>query len=83
MGCVSFSRQYFPDGSVTRGAMKEAEVAARNELQPLIGEFGTQALAAGGRLFRHDARARGDRGRRRVRRRADHPRKVSKSCGRA
>ena len=40
MGCVSFSRQYFPGGAVTRSAMKEAEVAARNELQPLIGEFG-------------------------------------------
>jgi exopolyphosphatase / guanosine-5'-triphosphate,3'-diphosphate pyrophosphatase len=40
MGCVSFSRRYFPGGAVTRGAMKDAEVAARNELQPLIGEFG-------------------------------------------
>jgi exopolyphosphatase / guanosine-5'-triphosphate,3'-diphosphate pyrophosphatase len=39
MGCVSFSRRYFPGGNVSRGAMKEAEVAARNELQPLIGEF--------------------------------------------
>jgi exopolyphosphatase / guanosine-5'-triphosphate,3'-diphosphate pyrophosphatase len=42
MGCVSFSRRYFPGGAVTRGAMKEAEVAARNELQPLIGEFGSK-----------------------------------------
>jgi exopolyphosphatase/guanosine-5'-triphosphate,3'-diphosphate pyrophosphatase len=39
MGCVSFSQRYFPGGSVTRASMKEAEVAARNELQPLIGEF--------------------------------------------
>jgi exopolyphosphatase/guanosine-5'-triphosphate,3'-diphosphate pyrophosphatase len=40
MGCVSFSRSYFPGGIVTRAAMKEAEVAARNELQPLIADFG-------------------------------------------
>jgi exopolyphosphatase/guanosine-5'-triphosphate,3'-diphosphate pyrophosphatase len=39
MGCVSFSQRYFPGGAVTRAAMKEAEVAARNELQPIIGEF--------------------------------------------
>jgi exopolyphosphatase/guanosine-5'-triphosphate,3'-diphosphate pyrophosphatase len=39
MGCVSFSQRYFPGGLVTRAAMKEAELAARNELQPLIGEF--------------------------------------------
>jgi exopolyphosphatase / guanosine-5'-triphosphate,3'-diphosphate pyrophosphatase len=40
MGCVSFSRRYFPGGVITRPAMKEAEVAARNELQPLVREFG-------------------------------------------
>jgi exopolyphosphatase / guanosine-5'-triphosphate,3'-diphosphate pyrophosphatase len=40
MGCVSFSGRYFPGGVVTRSAMKEAEVAARNELQPIVGEFG-------------------------------------------
>jgi exopolyphosphatase/guanosine-5'-triphosphate,3'-diphosphate pyrophosphatase len=39
MGCVSFTRRYFPGGVVTRAAMKEAEVAARSELQPLIAEF--------------------------------------------
>jgi exopolyphosphatase/guanosine-5'-triphosphate,3'-diphosphate pyrophosphatase len=42
MGCVSFSRQYFPGGGVTRSAMKEAELAARNELQPLLAEFGSK-----------------------------------------
>jgi exopolyphosphatase/guanosine-5'-triphosphate,3'-diphosphate pyrophosphatase len=39
MGCVSYSRQFFPGGVVTRSAMKEAELAARNELQPLVSEF--------------------------------------------
>jgi exopolyphosphatase/guanosine-5'-triphosphate,3'-diphosphate pyrophosphatase len=39
MGCVSYSRRYFPGGIVTRAAMKEAELAARNELQPLVSEF--------------------------------------------
>jgi len=33
MGCVSFSLRFFPDGVVTHKAMKEAELAARRELQ--------------------------------------------------
>jgi exopolyphosphatase/guanosine-5'-triphosphate,3'-diphosphate pyrophosphatase len=36
MGCVSYSLRYFPGGRVTKSAMKEAEVAARRELQPII-----------------------------------------------
>ena len=39
MGCVSYSLQYFPDGRITKGAMKEAELAARAELQPLVAGF--------------------------------------------
>src|SRR6185436_13655708 len=39
MGCVSYSLQYFPDGRVTKAAMKEAELTARNELQPLVAGF--------------------------------------------
>jgi exopolyphosphatase/guanosine-5'-triphosphate,3'-diphosphate pyrophosphatase len=39
MGCVSYSRQYFPGGIITRAGMKEAELAARNELQPLVAAF--------------------------------------------
>ena len=39
MGCVSYSRRYFPDGRITRGAMKQAELAARNELQPLVAGY--------------------------------------------
>ena len=52
MGCVSYSRQYFPGGVVTRSAMKEAELAARSELQPLLAEFGSshwqQAVGSSG-----------------------------------
>lgn len=33
MGCVSYSRRFFPDGKVTKGAMQRAELAARSEIQ--------------------------------------------------
>jgi exopolyphosphatase/guanosine-5'-triphosphate,3'-diphosphate pyrophosphatase len=33
MGCVSYSRKFFPDGSVDNYAMKLAEVAARREIE--------------------------------------------------
>ena len=39
MGCVSYSLRYFEDGKVTKGAMKQAELAARNELQPIVAKF--------------------------------------------
>jgi exopolyphosphatase/guanosine-5'-triphosphate,3'-diphosphate pyrophosphatase len=39
MGCVSYSKRYFGDGSVTKKAMKEAEIAARAELQPMVNRF--------------------------------------------
>ena len=39
MGCVSYSLQYFPDGKITKAGMKEAELSARNELQPLVAGF--------------------------------------------
>jgi exopolyphosphatase/guanosine-5'-triphosphate,3'-diphosphate pyrophosphatase len=39
MGCVSWSRRFFEDGRISKSAMKEAELAARNELQPIIGRF--------------------------------------------
>lgn len=35
MGCVSFSARYFPDGKITKAAMRNAELAARNELQSI------------------------------------------------
>lgn len=39
MGCVSYSLRYFPDGKVSKGAMKHAELAARTELQPMVAGF--------------------------------------------
>ena len=39
MGCVSYSRKYFEDGKISKGAMKRAELAARNELQTLVSRF--------------------------------------------
>ena len=55
MGCVSYSRQYFPDGRITKGAMKEAELAARNELQPIVSGFSAgrqwqQAIGSAGTI---------------------------------
>lgn len=35
MGCVSYSLQYFPGGKVDKHGMREAEVAARRELQAI------------------------------------------------
>ncbi len=39
MGCVSHSLRYFEGGRITKGAMKQAELAARNELQPIVARF--------------------------------------------
>jgi exopolyphosphatase / guanosine-5'-triphosphate,3'-diphosphate pyrophosphatase len=39
MGCVSYSLRFFEDGKVSKGAMKQAELAARNELQPIVARF--------------------------------------------
>ncbi|HET7832274.1 MAG TPA: Ppx/GppA phosphatase family protein [Gallionella sp.] len=39
MGCVSYSLRFFPGGKITRQSLKEAELAARNELQTLAAEF--------------------------------------------
>jgi len=36
MGCVSFSLRFFPDGRVDKRGMKEAELAARRELQTIV-----------------------------------------------
>ncbi|MDB6063049.1 MAG: hypothetical protein JWM78_3152 [Verrucomicrobiaceae bacterium] len=40
MGCVSFSREFFPDGRLTRRAYDKAVLAARSEVQGLVSEFG-------------------------------------------
>jgi len=39
MGCVSFSRRFFQNGKITKSNLKEAELAARNELQTITTEF--------------------------------------------
>ncbi|SEL35032.1 exopolyphosphatase [Nitrosovibrio tenuis] len=39
MGCVSYSRLFFPDGKITRGTMRRAELAARNEMQAIATDF--------------------------------------------
>lgn len=36
MGCVSYSLRYFPQGCITKQGMKEAELAARRELQLIV-----------------------------------------------
>ena len=35
MGCVVFTRRYFPDGELTRKAFRKAEIAAALEFEPL------------------------------------------------
>ena len=39
MGCVSYTLRYFPDGKVDKRAMREAELAARRELQTIVAPF--------------------------------------------
>ncbi len=35
LGCIGYSRRFFPDGVITRAAFKEAEIAAALELRPV------------------------------------------------
>jgi len=39
MGCVSHSLKYFPRGRIDKQGMKEAELAARKELQTIVSAF--------------------------------------------
>ncbi|GAB3241971.1 exopolyphosphatase [Chitinimonas naiadis] len=39
MGCVSYSLKFFPDGKLTRQAFRDAELAARSELQSIVHDF--------------------------------------------
>ncbi|WP_428852810.1 exopolyphosphatase [Imbroritus primus] len=39
IGCVSHSRQFFPNGTVDEYAMKQAELAARREIQVLVQQY--------------------------------------------
>lgn len=42
MGCVSYSLRYFPEGQVDKRAFREAELAARRELQTIAYQFREQ-----------------------------------------
>ncbi|GAB4059063.1 exopolyphosphatase [Uliginosibacterium sediminicola] len=39
MGCVSYSLRFFPDGLVDRSNLREAELAARQQLQAIAGAY--------------------------------------------
>lgn len=39
MGCVSFSNRFFPDGKINKHNLKQAEIAARNELQSIVAAY--------------------------------------------
>ncbi len=39
MGCVNYSLRYFPDGKITKGALKRAELDARTEIQATAAKF--------------------------------------------
>lgn len=39
MGCVSFSKRFFPDYRITKHNLKQAEMAARGELQSIASEY--------------------------------------------
>ncbi len=39
MGCVSYSVRYFPDGKINKQNLKQAELAARSEVQAIASEF--------------------------------------------
>jgi len=39
LGCVTYSLRYFPDGKLTKANFKNAELAARNEIQRIAHEY--------------------------------------------
>ncbi|MES1981434.1 MAG: exopolyphosphatase [Pseudomonadota bacterium] len=55
MGCVSYSLRYFPDGAITKSNLRQAELAARNELQTVAAEFSSKhwdvALGSSGSAY--------------------------------
>lgn len=42
MGCVNFSQRFFPDGRIDKHAMKQAELAARAEVQTIAASYAGQ-----------------------------------------
>jgi exopolyphosphatase / guanosine-5'-triphosphate,3'-diphosphate pyrophosphatase len=39
MGCINFSQRFFPDGKVDKASLKQAELAARAEIQCIAKDF--------------------------------------------
>ena len=39
MGCDSYSQRFFPNGKISKTALRQADLAARAELQSICGEF--------------------------------------------
>jgi exopolyphosphatase/guanosine-5'-triphosphate,3'-diphosphate pyrophosphatase len=39
MGCVSYSQRFFPDGKITKQNLKQAELAARIEVQTIAADY--------------------------------------------
>ena len=39
MGCVSYSLRFFPEGKITKTSFKQAELAARNEVQAIAADY--------------------------------------------
>jgi len=39
IGCISHSQDFFPDGKITKSSLKQAELAARSEIQAASTEF--------------------------------------------
>lgn len=54
MGCVSYSLRFFPGGKITKSGMKQAELAARGELQHMAAQFASgnwqQAVGSSGTI---------------------------------
>jgi exopolyphosphatase/guanosine-5'-triphosphate,3'-diphosphate pyrophosphatase len=52
MGCVSYSVRYFPDGKINKQNLKQAELAARSEVQAIASQFSnghwSEALGSSG-----------------------------------
>ncbi len=46
MGCVSYSLRFFPDGKIAKHNLRQAEFAARNELQTIVTDFREQWATA-------------------------------------
>jgi len=52
MGCVSYSQRFFPDGKISKTAFRQADLAARAEVQAIAGGFSAanwqQAIGSSG-----------------------------------